>query len=131
MRAVQVTRSGGPEVRTRPARAPTSARATSGVRPDRGQRTTSTGPTSSTKRQNATLLGSALRAPGLPGTRTGAGGYPPSVQASERRAGERGASPGRWSASRVPETGQDRMNSSRSALIVSACVVGIPCGKPA
>lgn len=26
---------------------------------------------------------------------------------------------------------QDRMNSSRSALILSACVVGIPCGKPA
>ena len=25
---------------------------------------------------------------------------------------------------------QDRMKSSRSALIVSACVVGMPCGKP-
>ena len=48
-------------------------------------------------------------------------------------------SDGRAVAARVPSgrhavvTGgdQDRMNSSRSALIVSACVVGIPCGKPA
>lgn len=31
----------------------------------------------------------------------------------------------------VQAAAQERMNSSRSALMTSACVVGMPCGKPA
>src|SRR5437016_2211177 len=37
---------------------------------------------------------------------------------------------GLWPLSLLVGVNQSLMNASRSALIVSACVVGMPCGKP-